>query len=536
MNDSAPSKPQPGAWSPLRRGLFLAFWLANLASLIGTWIHEVGAAWLMTSLSPSPLLVALVQAATSLPVFFLALPAGALADVIDRRRLLLGAQLWMLLTALSLGLLTLGGLTNAPALLALTFLLGIGAALNAPVWQAVLPELVPEDELPAAVALGSVGFNVARAVGPALGGLLVAAAGPGLAFVVNATTFIAVLGVVFSWRRAAKQEPLPPEPVVAALVGGLRFVRNADDLRAVLVRVGAFMICGSALWSLLPVVAKIELEVDAFHYGVLLGCLGAGAVAGAFFLARIREATSTDALVAAATLGLAAVVGGVSQVRAFGWLCALLLVGGVAWLALLSSFNTSVQILVPAWVRGRAVSIYLLVFAGGSTLGSAIWGGLAAGTSTRTSLAISAGCLAGTLVLALRYRLPRARPEGLAPSLHWPTPVAQEDVVAAGGPVQIQIEYRVERDDWSAFLERIEALRPARLRSGGWGWELYQDPESPERFLEVFHTNSWVAHLRQHARSSESDAELQARVRELHAGAGDPRVTHWVGARRGIVA
>ena len=525
-----PAPAPPSAWAPLRQRVFLAFWLANLASLVGTWVHQVGAAWLMTSLSPSPLWVALVQAATSLPVFVLALPGGALADIVDRRRLLLTAQLWMLIAAVALGLATLSGGLGPLGLLGLTALLGVGAAINAPVWQAVLPELVPDDELPAAVALGSVGFNIARAVGPALGGLLVAAAGPGVAFLVNAGSFLGVLLVVFGWRRRVPPPTLPPESVIGAVIAGLRFVRHQPPLRAVLVRAGAFMLCGSALWALLPIVAKQELGADATEYGLLLGSLGAGAVTGAFLLGKVRSQISMDALVAAAAVLLAAVVAVVAQVRVFGALLAALALGGVAWLALLSSFNTAVQLLVPAWVRGRAVAVYLLVFSGASTAGSALWGGVAAQTSTELALLVSAGGLLAGLVLIPRFPLPRARPTGLGPWPHWPAPITADAPAHDAGPVFVQVHYQVDPTQTPAFLQALTPLRAARHRTGAYAWYLLHDAAAPGRYVEQFQVASWLDHLRQHERVSEADQALQDAVNAYHQGPDTPRVEHLIAA------
>src|SRR5919201_2183634 len=270
--------PEPGAsmWSPLRRPVFRSIWTAWVASNTGIWMQTVGAAWLITSLTPSPLLVALMQTDTSLPVFLDGLPAGALADVVDRRKLLLVTMAWTLLVALALGLLTLAGLMSAWTLLALTFLLGLGGALNAPVWLATVPELVERQELPSAVALHSAGFNVARAVGPALGGLVVAAAGPTAVFLLNAASFLGVLVAIYRWRRAHVPSDAPPEDMLGATAAGMRYVRHAPALQAVLVRIGVFSLGASALWALLPVMARHELGLDATGYGIVLGSLGFG--------------------------------------------------------------------------------------------------------------------------------------------------------------------------------------------------------------------------------------------------------------------
>src|SRR5215213_1818024 len=271
-------------WSPLRLPLFRALWLAAVASNVGTWMHNVGAEWLMTTLAPTPFLVALMQTAETAPTFLLALPAGALADIVDRRRLLIFSQAWMLCAAVALAASALAGLTSPTVLLLLTFALGLGAAMNAPAWQAIVPELVPREELASAVSLNGVAFNIARAVGPALGGLIVAAAGPWAVFLLNSFSFVGVILVLYRWRRESVESISPTERVVGAMRAGLRYARHAPELRNVLVRTGAFALCASALWALMPLVARRELGLGPFQYGLLLGCLGAGAIAGAFLL------------------------------------------------------------------------------------------------------------------------------------------------------------------------------------------------------------------------------------------------------------
>ena len=304
----APGYGAASAWVPLRRALFRALWIAAVASNVGTWIQDVSATWLMTSLASSPLMVALVQTASTLPIFLLALPAGALADIVDRRRLLLVTQSWMLLAAAALGVLTIAGATTPWGLLVLTFILGLGAAMNAPAWQAIIPELVPHVELPAAVALNSVGFNLARAVGPALGGLVVGAIGSGAAFLLNAASFLCVVGVLYGWRRAPRTSVLPAERVLGAIRAGVRYVRYAPALRAVFVRVAAVVVSASALWALLPVIARRELGLSSAGYGLLLGCFGAGAVAGATLLPAARRSLGVGRMIVTATVVLAVVL------------------------------------------------------------------------------------------------------------------------------------------------------------------------------------------------------------------------------------
>ena len=288
---------QPSVWSPLRQPVFRALWIATVASNIGTWMHDVGAGWLMTSLAPSPLMVALVQVATNLPVFLLALPAGALADVVDRRRLLLVTQSWMLAAAVALGSLTIAGVTTPWVLLSLTFVLALGAAINAPAWQTITPELVSRQELPAAITLSGVGINAARAVGPARAGLIIAATNPGVVFLLNGVSFLGIIVVLYHWRRPPQESVLPAERFIGAMRAGMRYVRHAPALQAVLIRAGAFILFGSVLWALLPGLARFELAQGPSGYGILLGSLGLGAVAGAAILPRTRQKVSGDKLV-----------------------------------------------------------------------------------------------------------------------------------------------------------------------------------------------------------------------------------------------
>ncbi|MDQ3820388.1 MAG: MFS transporter, partial [Acidobacteriota bacterium] len=355
-------KKRASAWSPLGHKLFRALWVAAVASNVGTWMHNVGAEWLMTSLAPTPLVVALMQTAENGPMFLLALPAGALADIVDRRRLLLLTQTWMLVSAVALAVVTLLQLTTPVVLLLLTFALGLGAALNAPAWQAIVPELVPRSELPLAVSLNSVAFNIARAVGPALGGLVVAALGSWAVFMLNSVSFVGVIFVIHRWRREPVESISPTERVVGAMRAGLRYVRHAPELRGVLVRTVVFASCASALWALLPLVARRDLGLGAVGYGILLGGLGAGAIVGAVVLPKARASLSVNVLVILGTILFALSTVMLAEVRVFGLLVVAMLFGGLAWMTTMSSFNIGVQTVVPEWVRARALAIYLLSF------------------------------------------------------------------------------------------------------------------------------------------------------------------------------
>jgi len=522
---SGNSTPKPTAWSPLRQPVFRALWIASVASNVGTWMHEVGAAWLMTSLASSPIMVALMQTATSLPIFLLALPAGALADIVDRRRLLIAAQLWMLVAAFLLGLLTLAGATTPWLLVGLTFTLGLGGAMTMPTWQAIVPELVPRSELVSAVTLGGLGFNLARAVGPALGGLIVAAAGAGSVFILNAVSFLGVVVVLYCWRRPARVSVLPAERMIGAMRSGLRYVRHAPALHAVLARSSLFILCGSALWALLPLLARRELGIGAVGYGVLLGCLGAGAITGGAALPAVRRAFTPDMLVVGASLLFAVVLAALATLRNFVPLCIVMFIGGMAWLTLLSSFNSCAQAAVPAWVRGRALAVYLLVFFGGSAVGSALWGTVALHSGIPAALLYAAMGLAAGLAVSVRYRLGELGAE-LTPSLHWPEPAVFFDPPPDRGPVLVTVEYRIDPLQSRDFVREMHVLRTVRLRDGATDWWLFSDAADPARFLECFLVESWVEHLRQHERVTKADIPVQERVRDFHIGAEPPRVSH----------
>src|SRR6266404_8514764 len=438
------SPPLASAWSPLRLSLFRALWIASVISNIGTWMQDVGESWLMTSLTLSPALVALVETAGSLPVVLAALPAGALADIVDRRRLLIVMQVWMVIVATAMGLMALTGHMTTGRLLSLTFFLGIGSAVSNPVWQAITPELVPSEDLAAALSLGGVAVNIARAIGPAIGGLIIAASGPWVVFFINAVSFLAVFLVVYRWRPAPRTSKLPPEEIISAMRAGTRYLRHSPQLQTVMVRCGAFIICASALWAMLPQQARRGLGLSSFAYGVLLGCLGFGAIAGAWLLPRIRKRFAINQLVAGGTVVFALATLSLAYIHSFGVLAGALAGGGVGWIAVLSSLTVSAQTVTPSWVRARVMAVYLLVFMGGLAAGSAVWGFVAARVSVSTALLFAGvGLLIGPAA-AWRYRLAGNTNLPLTPSLHWPEPIVMIDAEPQEGPAITVMEYRID--------------------------------------------------------------------------------------------
>lgn len=522
-------EPRPvSALAPLRRPFFRALWIATLFSNIGTWVQSVGAAWLMTSLAPSADMVALVQSATALPTLAFSLAAGAVADIWDRRAVLLIAQGWMLAAAAVLAAMTYSGQMTPGLLLALTFLLGAGAAFYGPTWQASVGDLVPRDELATAIAVNSVGFNIARSIGPAIGGLIVAAAGAEAAFLLNAICYLAIIGVLIAWRREVPDRPLPRERLFGAIAAGLRYTRRSPGVRNMLLRALVFGFAASAVWALLPVLAKRDPAGGPLVFGLMLGALGAGAVLGAAVIVRVRRKLGSERMIDLASI----LFGATSLALAFfSWLpavFAMLLLGGGAWLAALSTLNISVQTAVSSWVKARVLSLYMMCVFGGIALGSWVWG-----HATEFAGLQAAFAAAGALLLAsplLSFIVPLGRAETLdlrvAPALAEPrvaAPVEEES-----GPVLVRVEYRIDPADLAEFQRTMHELRRVRLRDGAVRWGLYQDVEDPGRWVELFRVGTWLEHLRQHGRVTMADRALIERARAFHRGEGPPTVSHLI--------
>ncbi len=515
--------------SPLRVPVFRALWIATIVSNVGTWMHDVGAGWLMTSLSPEPLMVALVQAATTLPMFLLALPGGALADIIDRRRLLIGAQGLSLIAAALLAAASFAGLTTPGLLLAFTAVIAAGAALSAPAFQAIVPELVPLPAVQQAVALNSLGINISRAIGPALGGLIIAAAGPGAVFALNAVSVTGIIFVLTRWSRTQPDTHLPAEHFFGALRAGARYAAGAPELQIVLVRSIGFFLFASALWALLPLIARRELGLGPGAYGGLLTLMGLGAVAGAWLLPRLRTRLSPNRVTTAASLLFAVATAGLGFAQGFASSGALLAVGGLAWIGMMASLNGSAQAASPAWVKARALAIYLVTFQGAMTAGSALWGTLAGHIGIPATLIIAGTGLILVLVpMALRFPLGQQAALDLTSSSHWPTPVIAGEVRPDRGPVMIMIEYHVNKPQVRQFMTAMQQMKRIRKRDGAISWGVYEDAAQPGRMIETFVVESWLEHLRQHERVTHADRENQEAVRAFHIGPHPPIVRHLI--------
>jgi MFS family permease len=526
---SQPATP-PSVWHALSHRVFFWLWIAALVSNIGTWMQNVGAAWLMTSLSPSPLLVALIQTASSLPILMLALPAGALADIVDRRKLLIISQALMLAAAGALSWLTILHLTTPILLLVLTFALGLGSALNAPAWQAMIPELVSQDDLTAAIALGGINYNAARAVGPALGGIVVAWAGAGATFALNAASFLAVIAVLYQWERVPHPRLLPAERMLGAMRAGLRYVRYASALRATLVRTAAFTLGGSAVWAVLPLVARFELGLRASGYGLLLACFGIGAIAGGACLPRLAHILSRNALSGVTSAVFATAMLALSRTTGVAAACIVMALGGAGWTMTMSLLNVAAQLSVPAWVQGRALSCYQIVLQGAMAGGSALWGFVAGALGVRTSLLLASIAIVIGLPAMLRFRLVDDNELALDPAPHWPFPKPNGEINPESGPVLVTMEYLIEPERAAEFARAMQPLRLIRLRDGAIFWGLFFDTARPERFVEYFLIESWLEHLRQHERAVLADLDVEVHAKSFHRGTSPPVVSHQISA------
>lgn len=523
MSGSAPS--------PLTLPVFRAFWLAMVFSHVGTFAHDVGAQWAMTELSPSPLLVTLIQVAGTLPVFLLGLPSGALADIVDRRRLVIAMQLAMCTVAAALGAAALAGSLTPAVILVATALLAVGTALSTPALQATLPELVPAPSLPGALALSSATINIARAVGPALGGIAVGMLGPGPVFLFNGASFLGLAFVLWRWRREASATRLPAESFLGAMNAGIRYTRHSPRFRAVLARVAAFVIPASGMWALLPVAARQDWQVAPSSYGLLLTALGAGALAATALLSPLRARLSLQSLTLAATAGFAVATAALSQVRSPLAAGALLFAAGVAWLLMMASLNLAAQTELPAWVKARGLAVNLLVFSGAMALGGFLWGLVAQRLSVSAAL-LGSGVsgLAGLLPAAF-WKLRQPSPEEYRAAHPWPEPTLAREIVPDDGPVLVTVEYRIDPARRAEFLDAIATLPRARLRDGAYRWSLHEDLASEGLFLESFEVESWAEHLRQHDRVAEADAHAERAVDQFHLGPAAPPVRHLLAAR-----
>jgi MFS family permease len=513
-------------WQPLRVPTFRNLLVADVVSDIGTFMQNVGAAWLMVSLGAGPIYVALTQTAASLPYFLLALPAGSAGDIFDRRKLVLFTESWMMGVALLLAVLTISGFMSPWLLLVLTFALSAGDAFETPTWRAILPELVPKDDLAPASALNGIEFNLARAVGPALAGVVIAVAGVATAFVANFVSFVGVILVVARWERPIRKRTAPPETLTGATVAAIRYVRHSPTILTVVVRTGVVMFFSSALFALLPTVAR-SLNETAIGYGLLLGCFGAGAIGGALIMQLARARYSTEVIVSTGVVILGLVIVMISSLYRLSTLAPVMLIGGAAWVIFISLINALVQNLAPDWVRARVLAIFILVYQGSFALGSAAWGAVAQRAGIRVALVCAGVGTIGSVMFVLFAKLPDSTKD-LSPWNHWRMPVVVKEAAADlhRGPVLVAVEYTVIPEREAEFVEAIHQYARIRRRDGAYRWGIYRDTEVANRYLEIFLVNSWAEHLRQHERQTQADREVEQRLSSYVAH--DPEVRHLI--------
>jgi MFS family permease len=520
-------------FEPLGVPLFRDLWLASIVSNLGGWMQDTAGTWLMTVLTPSPLLIALMQTAASLPVLLLGLLAGATADIFDRRRLLIFWQAWMLAAVAFLSVLTFFDIISPWILLILTFLLNIGAAMNSPAWQAIVPEVIPRPQLPDAISLNSAGFNLARALGPALGGLAIAlfaraTTGAASVFLLNSLSFVGVILVLYRWQRNPPfKSALPSERIRGSMRSGIRYIRYAPMLQAAFVRTLMFTLFVSAVWALLAVVARNDLRQGAMGYGILNGSMGFGAVIGATLLPRVRRKLSADVIIASATCVFVATLLVLALVKVPLIIITFLIAGGFAWTSAMSTLNLAVQVSVPTWVQARALGAYQMIFSAGMALGGVIWGFIAEHVSTSKSLLCAAAGLAATLPLSLRFHVLRGVQPDLSPHLYaFPVPELASEREDSEGPVRVSIDYHIDPNDYAAFTKAIHKLKDVRLRDGAIRWGAYQDASDPAHINETFVTESWLEYLRQRERFTASDRHIRDTVWGFHRGKEPPRISH----------
>jgi MFS family permease len=515
------------AWAPFRHGTYRALWLAQVAANTGTWAQTVGAQWLMGDLGGGPFEVALVQVAMTLPVFLLVVPAGALGDILDRRRLLLSGQFLMFCGAAGLAWMTASGLVTPVTVLGLIAAMAIGQALCLPSFQAIQTELVPLREIPQTALLNGANANIGRAVGPALGGALIAAAGPSAAFALNAASFLGVLVVLLMWQRPRDHRPLGTEHVLAATKAGARYIRDAPMFAAVLGRSALFMVFASALWALLPTIARGPLGLEADGYGLLLAGLGVGAVLGTVVIARLRRLFGGGFVATSFSITYAVAMFAVGFSTRIEAAVVLLVIGGMAWVAVQSTFSAAAQVLLPGWTRARGLAYFQLVSMGGQAFGALGWGALADLLSLPVAMAVPAiGLVLGTALGARWLALPD-RELDLAPVQYWPHPVGVLDPDSTAGPVLVAVEWPVQPGKTAEFVAAMRPVGQSRKRTGATMWGLFRDIDDPAVFVETFIVATWHEHLRQHLeRGTVMDQRTEAYARSFLLPDTSPKVRH----------
>jgi MFS family permease len=520
----ASATPRGSALAPLRNATFRAIWLASLGSNFGGLVQAVGAAWMMTSITTSANMVALVQASTTLPIMVFSLAAGAVADNFNRRQVMLIAQAFMLCVSAGLALAAWAGLITPWSLLAFTFLIGCGTALNNPSWQASVGDIVPRSELPAAVALNSVAFNLTRSVGPAVGGAIVATAGAAAAFAVNAVSYLGLISVLWFWRPAVPVATLPREKLGPAMGAGLRYVLMSPNILKVLLRSFLFGLTSIAVMALLPLVARHLVQGGPLTYGILLGAFGVGAIGGAFLGARLSDLLSSEART---RLAFAAFAAGslILALSPSAWISVLgTLLAGAGWVLALALFNTTVQLSTPRWVVGRALALYQTAAFGGMALGSWLWGSVAEAHGASAALLVAAAAMLAAGAVGLWLPLPARAELDLDPLNRWTEPEVGIDIKPRSGPISVLVEYLIDEADVPEFLALMNERHRIRVRDGALHWTLMRDLADARLWLESYQTPTWVEYIRHNQRRTKADAANSDRLRALNRSGGPPAV------------
>ncbi|MNQ57794.1 enterobactin exporter EntS [compost metagenome] len=520
------SQASAGNLPPLRYPLFRAVWYATLTANICIWMQNVAAAWLMVQFDPSPLMVALVQTAITLPAFLFGLPAGVYADLIDRRRILIGTHAWMLSATILLYLLLISDNLAPWGLLLLTFLLGTGSAVSIPAWQATTSDSVPRGALSAAINLNAIAYNAARAVGPALAGIIIASTGLEWVFALNILLLVLVLAIFVFGYRPGPITPAPQEPLLSAMRTGLRYVRHARQLHGHILRTLFFISCASSLWALLPLVADTD---KAGGYGLLLGSLGTGAVLGGILLNQVRPRISNfRRLATLSNLAFLAAMLVAAWIPHLYLISAILVLAGAAWISFNSTTSAAFQTTLPAWVRARALAIFMLTFQGSMAMGGVFWGIVANHLGVSWTLTIAAGLILVGLAITRRYPLRMGEEAEVTISTHWAEPRVHGNPGASDGPVAVQIDYQVAPEHQTAFRHHISRLGRVRKRDGASHWLLYQDLANLEHFSERFIIASWGEHLLQRNRSTLADLEQEEHLKQYLRSGTTPSVSHYL--------
>ena len=518
---------------PFQHAGFTALWIATIVSNIGGWMSATATGWLMTGLSPDPFVVSLVQVATALPIFLLAIPAGAMTDIIDHRRLLVGTEIAITVISAAFALIVSLGIATACNLLLFAFVSAVVSALQAPAWQAVVPQLVPAQSLQGAIAANSVSINISRAVGPALGGVILANFGLAVPFWVNAVSYLGMVGVLLRWRPPQRgRRHLPVEQFGSAIRTGFRHARNNPQLQATIIRGAALLLFATAYWALLPLITRAQIAGGPELFGFILGVMGASAVGGAFALRWLESKLGADWLVAAGTIGTVVAMALFAVARGPALALLASAIAGAAWTLAVATLNVSAQVALPDWVRGRGLAMFMAIFFGAMAAGSAIWGGVADMVGLQTAQFVAAAGALAAIPLTWRWKLQTAAGVDLTPSMHWPEPIVTHAVERDQGPVLVIVEYRIDPHDRRQFLAAMDRLGYERRRNGAYGWGVFEDSASEGRMVETFLVESWLEHLRQRERVTQSGRVLQDNVDRFQAEGIKPKVTHFIGRER----